>query len=170
MIKAQLITILTYAFIAWWYVAPRLNRLDKRDALTALLWVHVFRYVVLYLYVAKQEGYGISERAMTGLVMGDLTGAALAALAIILLRFRSRVGVWAASLVVLATLADMVDGFIVRSSEPPRADALGVWWMLFVFFAPLILISLPLLIWQLYVRRGQSLGRSAVPQKGAAHP
>jgi hypothetical protein len=156
-IRAQLISIVTYAFIAWWYVAPRLSKLDKRQALTALLWVHVFRYIVLYLYVARREGYGISERALTELVVGDLTGAAIAAVAIILLRLRSRVGVWLAALVVAASLADMAGGIYVRSSEPPRADATGVWWLIFVFFAPLILVSLPPIVWQLYSRRGQPL-------------
>jgi hypothetical protein len=157
-IRAQLISIVTYAFIAWWYVAPGLRKLDKRQALTALLWVHVFRYVVLYLYVARGEGYGISERALTELVVGDLTGAAIAAVAIILLRLRSPVGVWLTALVVAESLADMAGGIYVRGSEPPRADATGVWWLLFVFFAPLILISLPLMVWQLYVRRGETLG------------
>jgi hypothetical protein len=162
-IRAQLISIVTYAIIAWWYVVPRLNKLDKRQALTALLWVHVFRYVVLYLYVARREGYGISDRALTELVVGDLTGAAIAAVAIILLRLRSRVGVWLTALVVAASLADMVGGIYVRSSEPPRADATGVWWLIFVFFAPLILISLPLMIWQFYVRRGQTIDTAALP-------
>jgi hypothetical protein len=63
-IRVQLISILTYGLIAWWYVAPWLNKLQRSQALTALLWVHVFRYVVLYLYVAQREGYPISANAV----------------------------------------------------------------------------------------------------------
>jgi hypothetical protein len=156
-IKAQLISIVVYAFIAWWYVAPRLNASSKGQALTALLWVHVFRYVVLYLYVAKEEGYAISARALNELVVGDLSGAIIAAAAIILLRFRSQLGVWVSALVVIASLADVAGGAYLRRLDPPRGDATGVWWLVFVYFAPLILVSLVLMVWQLYSRRGEPL-------------
>jgi hypothetical protein len=162
MARAQLISIVVYALIAYWYVAPGLKRLEKRDALTVLMWVHVFRYVVLYLYVARREGYLISDTALTELVVGDLAGAAIAAVAILLLRFRSRVGVLFAAFVVVASLADMAGGIYIRSSEAPRADATGVWWLILVFFAPLILVSLPLIVWQLYTLRGETLGRLSV--------
>ena len=42
MIQAQLLTIAVYGLIAWWYVAPSLNKLPRVQALTAILWVHVF--------------------------------------------------------------------------------------------------------------------------------
>jgi hypothetical protein len=161
MVRAQLISILVYALIAYWYVAPALRRMDKRGALSALLWLHVFRYVVLYLYVARVEGYAISDAALTELVVGDLGGAAVAAVGIVLLRFRMRAGVWFAGLVVFFSLADMAGGIYLRRTEPPRADATGVWWLIFVYFAPLILVSLPLIVWQLYVRRDQNLERPA---------
>jgi hypothetical protein len=169
MVRAQIISIVVYALIAYWYVAPTLKRLDKRGALTALLWVHVFRYVVLYLYVARLEGYLISDAALTELVLGDLIGAAVAAVGILLLRFRLRAGVLFAALVVVVSLADMAGGIYIRSSEAPRADATGVWWLVFVFFAPLILVSLPLIVWQLYSRRRQTL-QSASVQAAVATP
>jgi hypothetical protein len=156
-IRAQFISIVVYALIAWWYVVPRLKSLDRAGALTVLLWVHVFRYVVLYLYVARQEGYEISARALNNLVVGDLSGAMIAAAGIILLRFRSRIGLWFSALVVVASVADIASGIYVRRSDPPRPDATGVWWLLFVYFAPLILVSLPLIAWQLYTRRGEPL-------------
>jgi hypothetical protein len=148
-----LISILTYGLIAWWYVAPWLKKLERSQALTALLWVHVFRYVVLYLYVAQREGYPISANAVTELVVGDLAGALLAIVGIVLLRFQSRLGLVFAALVIVASLADVAGGAYVRSIEPPRGEATGVWWLIFVFFAPLIVVSLPLIGWQLYARR-----------------
>jgi hypothetical protein len=156
-IKVQLISIVVYGLIAWWHVAPWLNKLDRGRALTALLWVHVFRYIVLYLYVARREGYAISDSALTQLVVGDLSGASIAIVAIFLLRFRSRLGLVFSGLVVVASIADVVAGAYLRSVEPPRADATGVWWLIFVFFAPLIVVSLPLIVWQLYARRGEPL-------------
>jgi hypothetical protein len=158
-IRAQLISILTYGLIAWWYVAPWLKKLERGQALSALLWVHVFRYVVLYLYVAQREGYPISANAVTELVVGDLGGALIAIVAIVLLRYQLRLGLAFSALVIVASLADMVGGVYVRSTEPPRGEATGVWWLIFVYFAPLILVSLPLIAWQLYARRGEPLAK-----------
>jgi hypothetical protein len=160
MIRVQFISIVAYAFIAWWYVVPWLRKLERGQALTALLWVHVFRYVVLYLYVAQREGYAISDNAVTELVVGDLGGALLAAAGIILLRLQSRGGLLVSGLVVIASIVDAAGGAYIRSLEPPRADATGLWWLIFVFFAPLILISLPLIVWQLFTRRGEPLSAS----------
>jgi PEP-CTERM motif len=64
-----------YSLIAWSYVAPYLKRLKLAQALTLLLWVHVVRYCVLYMPVARQEGYAISNAAATQLAIGDLSGA-----------------------------------------------------------------------------------------------
>jgi hypothetical protein len=157
--QAQLVSILIYALLAWWYVAPYLKQLQFRQAVTILLWLHVFRYCVLYLFVARHEGYVISDAAVTELVTGDLTGAVLAAIAIVALRFRLPIGLALSWLVIAATVGDVLVGLYQRRIEAaPRADALGVWWLIFVFFAPAILVSLPLLAWQLVTRRTESLG------------
>ena len=157
MIQAQLLTIAVYGLIAWWYVAPGLNKLPRVQALTAILWVHVFRYCVLYIFVARREGYAISDVALTELVVGDLIGALLAMVAIVLFRLRSPLGLAATWLVVIATVGDFVIGFYTRHIEPPRGEAAGPWWLIFVYFAPAVLVSLPLLIWQLVARRGAPL-------------
>jgi len=166
-IRVQFVSIVIYGCIAWLYVAPWLKKVDRANALTALLWVHVFRYVVLYLYVAQREGYPISDNAVMELVIGDLSGAILAGAGIMLLRLQSRLGLVLAGLVIVASIADVTGGVIIRSSEPPRADATGVWWLVFVFFAPLIVVSLPLIVWQLYARRGEPL--KSVSVSGGAH-
>jgi hypothetical protein len=157
MIQAQLLSIIVYGLIAWWHVAPGLNRLSRAQALIAVLWVHIFRYCVLYIFVAQREGYGISNIALTELVVGDLTGAVLGMAAVILLHLRLSLGLAMSWLVVIATIADFAIGLYTRLSELPRGDAIGVWWLIFVFFAPAVLVSLPLLIWQLVSRRHEAL-------------
>jgi hypothetical protein len=153
----QLTTTLVYALIAFWYIVPQLKKLALAQAVTLLLWVHVFRYVVVYLFTAQREGYPISAIAALQLVIGDLAGAAVAAVSIILLRLRLRLGLGLAWLVVMETIVDAAVGVHQRLIEPPRADAAGVWWLVFTFFAPLILVSLPLLTWQLFTRRREPL-------------
>src|ERR1700733_11422134 len=157
MIQAQLLTIAVYGLIAWWYVAPGLNKLPRVQALTAILWVHVFRYCVLYIFVAGREGYAICDVGSTEVVVGDLIGALLAMVAIVLFRLRSPLGLAATWLVVIATVGDFVIGFYTRHIAPPRGAAAGPGWLIFVYFAPAVLVSLPLLIWQLVARRGEPL-------------
>jgi hypothetical protein len=164
MIRAQLISIITYSLIAWWYVVPRLRMLERGEALTALLWVHVFRYIVLYLYIARREGYASSDVAAAELVIGDLAGALIAAMGIVLLRLHSRLGLVCSALVIIASIADVAGGAYLRSTEPPRADAVGVGWLIFIFFAPLIVGSLPLIIWQLY--SGEPLANDSTAMTG----
>jgi hypothetical protein len=164
----QLITILIYAVIAWWYVAPWLRRRPLTQALTALLWVHVFRYAVLYIYVAQHEGYPISPVATEELVIGDLTGALLAIASIVALRFKWRLGLVLSWLVVAESVLDFLGATYFRISEPARADATGVWWVIFVYFGPLILVSLPLMAWQLYTRgKEYAFDTSEIPQPGS---
>lgn len=157
MVNGLFISLAVYSLIATWYVAPWLKKLDKRQALTALLWVHVFRYLALYLLVAQREGYAISDQVLTVVVIGDLGGAVLALAGIIFLRTRSRLGPIFAALVLLASITDFFVGTYVRSHHGPDPEATGVWWLVFVFFAPLVLVNLPLLGWQLYRRRGEAL-------------
>jgi hypothetical protein len=165
---AQLITIVAYTLIAWWYVAPWLRRRPFTKALTALLWVHVFRYAVLYIYVAQHEGYPISQVATEELVVGDLAGALLAIASIVALRFNWRIGLVLSWLVVTESILDFVGATYLRISEPARADAIGVWWVIFVYFGPLILVSLPLMAWQLYTRgKEYAFDRCAIPQPGS---
>jgi hypothetical protein len=157
MVNDLFISLVVYSLIATWHVAPWLKKLDKRQALTALLWVHVFRYLVLYLLVAQREGYAISDQVLTVVVIGDLSGAVLALAGIIFLRTRSRLGPIFAALVLIASITDFFVGTYVRSHHGPDPEATGVWWLVFVFFAPLVLVNLPLLGWQLYRRRGEAL-------------
>ena len=160
MVTGLLISLVVYSLIAIWYVVPWLKKLDKRQALTAPLWVHVFRYVTLYLLVARGEGYAISNQVLNVVVIGDLSGAVLALAGIIFLRLRLRLGPIFAALVLIASIADFAVGTYVRSQVGQDPEATGVWWLVFVFFAPLVLVTLPLLGWQLYQRRGEGLSSS----------
>ena len=157
MINGLFISLVVYSLIAIWYVVPWLKKLDKRQALTAPLWIHVFRYLALYLLVARREGYAISEQVLNVVVVGDLSGAVLALTGIILLRMRSRLGPIFVALVLIASIIDIVVGSYFRSIHGQDPEATGVWWLVFVFFAPAVLVSMPLLGWQLYKRRGEAL-------------
>jgi hypothetical protein len=154
---AQFISIALYLLIALWYVAPLLQKLSRAEALATLLWVHVFRYVVLYIFAARREGYVISDPATLELVVGDLAGAVIALGAVGLLRWRPRIGLVFSWLLVLETAGDLFSAIYFRRIDPPRPEAVGPWWFIYGFFGPLILVSTALLVWQLIARRQESL-------------
>jgi hypothetical protein len=161
----QFITTFVYSLIAMWRLAPRLREAERAGALIALLWIHVFRYSVLYLFTAQREGYPISDFSAMEIVVGDLAGAVTALAAIFLLRRQMRLGLALSWLVIVETIVDTAIVFHQRTIDPPRADATGVWWLVFVFFAPMVVVSLPLMVWQLYTRCNETLRR---PAAGAA--
>jgi len=156
--SAQFITLFVLAMAARWYVVPWLNRLPRADALTALLWVHVFRYVALNVFSAQQNGFPISDDGAMEIVVGDVGGAVIAFAAIALLRRRIGLAIPLAWLLVAETVYDTVLNIHGGIREHLMGAASGVTWMILVFFVPAVVVSNVLLVWQLYGRRNEQLG------------
>lgn len=154
---AQLISLLVFGLMAKWYVAPWLNQLKRADALIALLFVHVFRYVALLTFSAQRDGFPISDEGLHDIVIGDVAGAAIALLAIVALRQRLRLGVALAWLLSAETIYDTITNIRGGVREHLMGAATGVTWLILAFYVPLIVASIVLLMRQLYARRGEAL-------------
>ena len=160
---AQLLSVLVYALVARWYVAPWLNSLKRADALTALLWIHVFRYVALLTFSAQRDGFPISNGGVRDIVLGDVAGAAIALAAITMLRHRMRLGIALAWLLAVETGYDTVTNIRGGIHEHLMGAAGGVTWLILVFYVPLVVVSVVLLIQQLYARRREAVDADAGP-------
>jgi hypothetical protein len=159
---AQLLSLIVYGAIAIWYVAPWLNTRTRADALIALLWVHVFRYVALQAFSAQATGFPISDEGAMEVVVGDVAGAILAFVTILLLRRRARLAIPLAWLLVAETAYDTVTNIHGGVREHLMGAASGVSWMILAYFVPMVVLSAVLLAWQLFARRGEAL--DAIPQ------
>jgi hypothetical protein len=155
--SAQLISLIVFLTMARWYVVPWLNARSRADALIALLWVQVFRYVALQVFSAQHDGFPISDGGAMEIVIGDVAGAAMAFLAIVLLRRGSRIAIALAWLLAAETVYDTVANVHGGVREHLMGAAGGVTWMILVFFVPAVIVSCVLIAWQLYGRRGESL-------------
>jgi hypothetical protein len=155
--SAQFLSLIALAAIARWYVVPWLNRRPRADALIALLWVHVFRYVALQVFSAQHDGFPVSDDGATEIVIGDLAGAAIAFVAIALLRHRVWFAIPLTWLLAAETIYDTVANIRGGIREHLMGAASGVTWLILSFFVPLIVASLVLLIRQLYARRNEAL-------------
>jgi hypothetical protein len=164
---AQFVSLIVYAVIARWYVVPWLRRRQRADALIALLWVHVFRYVALQVFSAQRDGFRISDGGAMDIVVGDVAGAVLAFITIMLLRYRIRAGVPLAWLLAAETAYDTVDNIRGGIHEHLMGAAGGVTWLVLVYYVPMVVVSLVLIIWQLYSRRGEALDHESRIHYGA---
>jgi hypothetical protein len=125
---AQFITLFIFIALARWYVAPWLAKRERVDALIALLWVHVFRYVALQIFVAQRDGFPISAHGALEIVIGDVGGAIIAFAAIVLLRQRAFAGVILCWLLVIETATDTflnIRGGVEEHLMGPRAVSPG---------------------------------------------
>jgi hypothetical protein len=155
---AQLITLAVFSAAARWYAVPWLNARNRADALTALLWVHVFRYVALQVFAAQRDGFPISAGGALEIVIGDVGGAIIAFAAIALLRARSRLGLTLSWFLAVETVIDTFLNIRGGVEEHLMGEAGGMTWMILAFFVPAIVVSTGLIIWQLIARRGEALG------------
>jgi hypothetical protein len=169
---ATLLSIAVSVLIAVWYVGPWLNRLPRAVALTLLLWVHIFRYAALQIFSASQFGFGASLAAQQQIAYGDVAGALLALFAIAALRYRWPLALFLVWVFAIESSLDLVNASVVGAREQLLATANGVTWLIINFYAPLLWVSLGLLIWQLFARRldplFDSLASNRSPQVSSA--
>jgi hypothetical protein len=164
--SAQLLSLIVFAAMARWYAVPWLKSHVRADALIALLWVHVFRYVALQVFSAQTTGFPISDGGAMEIVVGDVAGAVMAFVTIALLRHRVRLAIPLAWLLVAETAYDTVSNIHGGVREHLMGAASGVTWLALVFFVPMVVVSGVLLAWQLYSRRSEALDSAAVRGQG----
>ena len=163
---AQFVSLLVLIAISRWYLSPWLAGRGRAEALTALLWVNVFRYVALQIFAAQREGFPISDGGALEIVIGDVAGAVIAFAAILLLRRRSPLGIALSWLLAAETIVDTFLNIRGGMQEHLLGAATGVTWMILAFYVPAVVVSIALLITQLVSRRGEALG----PSLAAAAP
>lgn len=148
------LSLLAYALIGFWYVAPRLARLPLEVALAPLLWVHAFRIVggTILAPGAVDAGVPMEFRTMVG--YGDLATAVLALVALVALRARISPAIPLVWLCVAVGLVDTVNAIAQSMRYSVFNYPLGVNWVIVTLYVPALLVSSLLIIMQL-VRRAR---------------
>src|SRR5947207_11015626 len=154
---AQFLSLFVFGTMARWYAVPWLRSRNRADALTAILWVQVFRYVALQIFAAQREGFPISDGAALEIVIGDVAGAAMAFATIALVRYRSRLALPLAWLLAAETIYDTIANIRGGVRENLLGAATGLTWLVLGFFVPMVMVIIGLLVWQLVARRNEAL-------------
>ena len=154
------LSLLAYALIAVWYVAPHLARLPRHAALAPLLWVHAFRVVggTILAPGAVDPGVPMAFRTMVGL--GDLATAFLALLALVALRARLPGAIWLVWLCLGVGALDTANAIIQSVGYSVFTYPLGVNWVIVAIYVPALLVSSALILWQLLRRTGDPVASS----------
>jgi hypothetical protein len=154
------LSLIAYALIGFWYVAPRLSKLPREVALAPLLWIHAFRVVggTILAPGSVDAGVPMDFRVMIG--YGDLTTAALALLALIALRARFSGAIPLVWLCVIVGMLDTVNAIVQSVRDNVFTYSLGVNWVIVAIYVPALLVS-SLLIFMRLLGPDRSLSENA---------
>ncbi len=142
---------------AAWYVVPWLKNQDRATALAPLLWLHTLRHIALQIFSAQQAGFAVPNELRDQIVYGDVLGMLLAVVALIALRYHSRLAIPLVWVFVVETVIDLSNAMAGGMREGMMAAANSITWMILSFYVPLLWTSLVLIIWQAWSRRGEPL-------------
>lgn len=140
------LSLVIYALIAIWYVAPRLAKLPTALALAPLLWVHAFRVVGGTILAPGSIDSAIPADFRTLVGYGDMITAFLAVLALLALRARipgAQLLVW-----VFLIFATVDTGNAIAQSVRYSVFnyPLGVNWVIVTAYVPALLVSSVLIL------------------------
>ena len=152
-------SLIAYALIAWWYVAPRLSRPPREVALVPLVWIHAFRIVGGTILAPGAVDASVPSDFRTMIGFGDMATAVLALLALIALRRRLPVAIALVWVVLTVGLLDTVNAIIQSMRYSVFTHGLGVNWVIVTMYVPALLVSSVLIFIQLRRPSGVSAGQ-----------
>lgn len=144
-------SLVVYALIAVWYVAPRLAPLPLGRALAPLLFLHAFRHLGMVFLVPTVVGPSLQPEFAVPAAYGDLLAALLALAAIVALRSG------AAAAIPLAWLFNVVGtlDLLYALSRGARLEVLlGAAYYIPTFVVPALLVTHAMIFTRL-ARRGR---------------
>ena len=99
----QVLNLFAFSTIAVWYVVPLLRNISRVKALSALMCVHLGRTLCLQAYSSQDAGLKMSDVVRDNVVIGDLTGWALAIIILFLLQHRMKLSIALVWLLIIET-------------------------------------------------------------------
>lgn len=143
------LSLVAYALVGLWYVAPRLARRPREAALQPLVWIHAFRMIGGTVLAPGAVGVGVPLLFAKQVGYGDMITSFLALLALVALRTRRSWAIPLVWLVVVVGLLDTINAVIQSLRYNVFVHALGVNWLIVTCYVPALLVSSALIFWQL---------------------
>jgi hypothetical protein len=146
-----LLSLILYALIARWYLAPALAALPLASALTPLLFLHAFRHMGMVFLVPAVVGGALEPAFAIPAAYGDLLAALLALLAIVALRAR-----WPAALALvwLFNVVGTLDLLNAVARGVRLGVSLGAAYYIPTFVVPALFVT-HAMVFAMLVKRGR---------------
>jgi len=155
------LSLVAYALLARWYVAPRLAARPRDDAVVPLLWIHVFRYAPAALFAPGQVDPRIPADVNAAVGYGDLAVAVVALVAVLSVRVRVRGALLVVWLFSLISIGDLVFATIKAVEGRMYTFYMGWNWYLLNFYVPMLVVSQVMIIYYLVQGRRTAVKRPA---------
>ncbi len=154
------LSLLVFALIAVWYVAPQLARLPKDLALVPLLWVHAFRIIGGTILAPGAADAAVPSDFRTMIGYGDLTTAFLAILALLAIRFHFPGKFLLVWLFLIVGTADTVNAIVQSIRDSVFNYTLGSNWIIVTLYVPALIVSSVLIFINLLKPNTPAVNRS----------
>ena len=148
------VSLLVYALIARWFVAPRLAGLPLRQALQPLLLFHALRTLGLTTLVTVVVSPDVPRSFVTPLAYGDLVASGLALLSLAALRAGWGVAIPLVWIFNLEGFVDLLNAFYLGVRLDVTRYQLGAAWYIPTFVVPALLVTHIMMFSMLLKRRG----------------
>jgi hypothetical protein len=135
------LSLVAFALLARWHLAPRLAALPREEALVPLLWVQVFRYAPLALYAPGQVDPRIPGDVAAAVGYGDLISGVLALIAVAALELRARVAVPLVWIFSAVGVADLLFATYKAVGAHMYTFSMGFSWYILNFYVPALVVS-----------------------------
>ncbi len=148
------LSIIVYALIARWYVAPRLAPLPLRDALVPLLLLHSLRALGMTLLVTVVVSPEVPREFAAQVAYGDLLAVGLALLSIAALRGRLSFSVALVWIFNIVGFVDLLNALYKGISLDVTRYQLGAAWYIPTFVVPALFVT-HVMIFSMLLKRTQ---------------
>ena len=142
-------TLVAFALIARWHIAPRLSKTSVEDHLLPLTWVHVFRYAPLTLLVPGQISPDVPADVANLIAYGDLASAVMALITVIFLRHRLAGALAVAWLFNVIGIADIVVATGAAINAKMADIPIGFNWYIVNFYVPALIVTHAMMVYRL---------------------
>jgi hypothetical protein len=134
-------SLVAFALLARWHVAPRLATRSRSAALVPLLWIHVFRYAPLALYATGQVDPRVPRDVAAAIGYGDLVAAVLALLALCAAHLRAPAAIPLTWLFTVVGSIDLVYATYKAVGAELYRYYIGWNWYILNFYVPMLIVS-----------------------------
>ncbi len=134
------LSVVTWALLARWFLAPRLAALPRDAALQPLLAVQTLRYIGLVFLAPAATGPSLSQGFAIPAALGTALAGLLALLAIAALRSRSRLAIPLTWIQTVEGVADFANAFAQARSAGVVAE-LGAAYYVPIVIVPAAIVS-----------------------------